>query len=99
MFDRRAERVPQMRSQRDIACVVAALGMTFANPLTGVALAARNMPTTLSTVRAVNVDSGRIFPLAVVGARGRYRLSVRAGAYLVVVSKVRADGGAAPRAV
>jgi hypothetical protein len=97
MFDRRAGRVPQMRSQRAIACVVAALGMTFANPLTRVALAARNMPTTLSTVRAVNVDSGRISALAVVGARGRYRLSVRAGAYLVVLSKVRANGGSTDR--
>ena len=48
-------------------------------------------------MRAVNVDSGRISALAVVGARGRYRLSVRAGAYLVVLSKVRANGGSSDR--
>ena len=76
---------------------MAAVGMTLASPLTGVALATRTIPRTLSTVRAVNVDSGTISALAVVGARGGYRLSVPAGAYLVVLSKVRANGGASDR--
>lgn len=80
-----------------IACLVAAVGVVLASPLTGVATAARSTPSVLSTVRAVNVDSGKISALAVVGARGRYRLSVPAGAYLVVLSKIRATGGSSDR--
>jgi hypothetical protein len=93
MFDRRAGRVPQMRRQRLIACLLVALGVMGASPLTGVAFAARSAPAALSTVRAVDVDSGRISALAVIGARGRYRLSAPAGAYLVVRSAIRANGG------
>ena len=86
-----------MRRQRVIACLVAAVGVVLASPLTGVATAARSTPSVLSTVRAVNVDSGKIAALAVVGARGRYRLSVPAAAYLVVLSKIRATGGSSDR--
>jgi hypothetical protein len=97
MLARRTGTVSQVRRQRVIACLVAALGVLLSSLLTGVASAARSTPAALSTVRAVDVDSGRISALAVVGARGRYRLAVPAGAYLVVRSAIRANGGSSDR--
>ena len=89
--------MPQGRLCRAIAFVAAATGVVFLGPLTGVAPAARSSPVALSTVRAVNVDSGRVSAVAVVGAHGRYRLPVPAGAYLVALSKIHANGGSSDR--
>lgn len=74
-----------------------ALGVGLASVTTGAARAAPSRATALSTVHAVNVDSGRIAGVAVVHARGRYRLRVPAGAYLVVFSKIHANGGSSSR--
>jgi hypothetical protein len=93
MLDRRAGSGPQKRRPRVIACLAGVLAVVFASGLTGVAPAEQATRTAALTVRAVNVDSGRISAVAVVGARGRYRLSVPAGAYLVVRSKIHANGG------
>jgi hypothetical protein len=79
--------------RRVIACLASALAVVLASVLPGVAPAARSRPIALATVRAVNVDSGRISAVAVVRARGRYRLAVPAGAYLVVRSRIHANGG------
>jgi hypothetical protein len=97
MFDCRGVRVPNRWSPRVFAGTACALAVALASLTTGVARAARSTPTALSTVHAVNVDSGRIAGVAVVRARGRYRLRVPAGAYLVVFSKIHANGGSRDR--
>lgn len=80
-----------------IAGTICVLVMALASLMTGVARAAQSAPTALSMVRGVNVDSGRIAAVGLVTARGRYRLHVPAGAYLVVFSKIHANGGSSSR--
>jgi hypothetical protein len=77
-----------------VAGTLCAMTVGLASLTTGVARAA---PGALSIVRAVNVDSGRISGVAAVRAHGRYHLRVPAGAYLVVFSKIHANGGAGDR--
>ncbi len=87
--------IPELLRQRRVVHSSAALGIVIAVVLSGgtPALARSRVRAAFSTVRAVNVDGGRIALPSGLGRPRRYRLHVPVGAYLVVFSTIYANGG------